>query len=347
MTDFSPDAQHSGERRAQFEEIVGQWHVPNRFRSREEGAFRASVKALRLGEVQISTLTHPRLAFSRTATLIRQEDPEVFHALLTRRGEGRISVGKHDANLGVGHLVLVDSSTPYSGSLDHPAGDLVSVVVQVPRTMLFVPPKALRRVQATPIPLSRGLAGVFSGWLTDITGRAHELTPADVPALSDVTTSILASVLGNATETETGLSPEVRRRTLREQIRQFIRRDLANPSLTPDYIAAVHQVSRRSLYTLFEEDGQTVSAWIRHERLERCRRDLADPRLAERSIHAIAARWGLPNKAHFSRVFRSVYGEPPRAYRRRAAQHGLLTTAAHAETTTGPRPGDEAGSPPG
>jgi AraC-like DNA-binding protein len=77
-------------------------------------------------------------------------------------------------------------------------------------------------------------------------------------------------------------------------------------------------MSVRSLYSLFEEQETSVAGWIRHRRLERCRRDLLDPaRLAE-PVSAVAARWGITNAAHFSRAFRAVYGTTPVDYRRAA-----------------------------
>ncbi|MDG9673642.1 helix-turn-helix domain-containing protein [Micromonospora sp. DH14] len=60
-------------------------------------------------------------------------------------------------------------------------------------------------------------------------------------------------------------------------------------------------------------------ASIRAKRLAQCRRDLANP-LVRQPIHAIAARWGFRDKAHFSRLFRARYGRSPQAYR---------TTVAH------------------
>ncbi|MEU9123638.1 helix-turn-helix domain-containing protein [Streptomyces sp. NPDC048506] len=59
----------------------------------------------------------------------------------------------------------------------------------------------------------------------------------------------------------------------------------------------------------------TVAAWIRRRRLDAARGDLADPALDAVPIHAIAARWGFPRAAVFTRAFRSAYGIPPRDYR--------------------------------
>jgi AraC-like DNA-binding protein len=33
-------------------------------------------------------------------------------------------------------------------------------------------------------------------------------------------------------------------------------------------------------------------------------------------VSAVAARWGLPDPAHFNRLFKRTYGLPPAEYRR-------------------------------
>ncbi|MET7765745.1 helix-turn-helix domain-containing protein [Streptomyces sp. NPDC005393] len=65
--------------------------------------------------------------------------------------------------------------------------------------------------------------------------------------------------------------------------------------------------------------GATVASYIRRQRLARARRDLADPCLATRPVHAIAARWGFLRPADFTRAFRTIYGSTPTEYR-----HGIL-----------------------
>ena len=51
--------------------------------------------------------------------------------------------------------------------------------------------------------------------------------------------------------------------------------------------------------------------WIRDRRLDRCRRDLADPALAGETVASIAYGWGFRNPRHFSRVYRAAYGCAP------------------------------------
>ncbi|MFI9240588.1 helix-turn-helix domain-containing protein [Streptomyces sp. NPDC053079] len=104
------------------------------------------------------------------------------------------------------------------------------------------------------------------------------------------------------------MGPEARRRALQARIHDYIRQRLRDPGLTPEAVAASHGISTRHLYALFRDQGLTVGAWIRERRLENCRRDLADPLLLGRPIHSIAAGWGFPNPADFSRTFRAPTG---------------------------------------
>jgi len=81
-----------------------------------------------------------------------------------------------------------------------------------------------------------------------------------------------------------------------------------------------------------------VADHIRQRRLERCRRDLAEPLLSARPVYAIAARWGFAHPAEFSRIFHSAYGIPPGEYR---------TAALRVRQPTGPstEPGREVRAP--
>jgi AraC family transcriptional regulator, positive regulator of tynA and feaB len=90
---------------------------------------------------------------------------------------------------------------------------------------------------------------------------------------------------------------------------------LADPGLGPDAVARAHFVSTRQLHRLFAQQGTTVRQRIRNHRLERCRREIADPR-STTSTTGISQRWGFSDLATFSRAFRTAYGSTPSAYRR-------------------------------
>jgi AraC-like DNA-binding protein len=94
---------------------------------------------------------------------------------------------------------------------------------------------------------------------------------------------------------------------------------LGDCDLNPERVARACFISTRYLHRIFADEGLRVCDWIRWERLERCRAELADDAFAADPIATIAARWGLPSAAHFSRLFRATYGCSPREYRRAAA----------------------------
>jgi AraC-like DNA-binding protein len=109
---------------------------------------------------------------------------------------------------------------------------------------------------------------------------------------------------------------------LRAQVRAHIAAHVADAGLTPDAIARAHFISRSYLDRLFEDEPRSVAETIRDARLERCRRDLADPALAHRTILEIAMSWGFSSAAHFSRAFRVHYGMSPRDVRGRTVKEG-------------------------
>lgn len=106
------------------------------------------------------------------------------------------------------------------------------------------------------------------------------------------------------------------RTALLQGAKEYVESRLPDLDLGPDAIARTQHISTRTLHRLFETDGDTVAGWIRHRRLQRCRDDLVDPASDGITVSAIGARWGLPDAAHFSRLFKSAYGCSPREYRR-------------------------------
>jgi AraC-like DNA-binding protein len=141
----------------------------------------------------------------------------------------------------------------------------------------------------------------------------HGPWPRLALTLSDLVSALFAHTLeaGDTLETES------RGRTLLLRVRAFVHEHLHEPELTPGAIAAAHHISVGYLHRLFQEDGVTVAAWIREQRLERARRDLADPALSAVPIRLIAERWGFSHPAAFSRAFRTAHGTAPRDYRHR------------------------------
>lgn len=102
---------------------------------------------------------------------------------------------------------------------------------------------------------------------------------------------------------------------------------LGDADLSVEQVARAVFVSVRTLYALFEAHRMSVAQTIRTRRLERCRRDLEDPLLADLPLAQIGSTWGFVSPSHFAAAFRQLFGVSPGEYRRRH-RRDLATSAA-------------------
>jgi len=105
-----------------------------------------------------------------------------------------------------------------------------------------------------------------------------------------------------------------------EQVRRAAIAGLADPDFSPDALARLLKVSRRSLYAEFQHHGMsTPAAFIRDLRLELCYAALNSPdspELGHCSITDIAFKNGFSDSTSFSRAFRQRYGIAPSQLRK-------------------------------
>ncbi|MGW0809955.1 helix-turn-helix domain-containing protein [Nonomuraea sp. NPDC002799] len=241
-----------------------------------------------------------------------------FELACTVRGAGTVTQNGRRSDPGLGDLVLVDTSRPYQ--VEHAPHIPVNrvMILRFPRSLLPLPSRDVRRLSAVRIPATQAIGALSSQFLLQLARHLPELSPSETSRLSTLTLDVLTLVLADALDTESLVPPHPRQQALTAQVHAFIREHLGDPGLTPGAIAAAHHISLRYLHKLFQRQGHTVAAYVRERRLEQCRRDLAEPRLAARPIHAIAARWGFTSAAHFSQTFRHAYGLSPRQFRRQS-----------------------------
>ncbi|WP_055524972.1 helix-turn-helix domain-containing protein [Streptomyces graminilatus] len=311
--------------------MTAQALTPTEITSDHADDFRARFRLLDLGAAQVSVLSYPSLRSRRTPALVRRSDPELYHLALTLSGRQSISRCRSDASVGVGDLLLYDSSHPTDASAFPDGGDsgnggggggaVEGIVVNVPRTAVPLPAAKVDGLLGVPLPGDSGMGGLLAQFLVRLASEADACRPQDVIRLGGVTVDLITAFLAHHADTEGSVPPESHRQALLTGIHSFIEHNLGDPQLTPGAVAAFHHISVRYLHRLFQGQGVTVGAWIRHRRLEGCRRDLADPRLADRPIGFLAARWGFVHASEFTRAFRRAYGIPPSTYRQDRARH--------------------------
>lgn len=299
----------------QWREITSKALMPTECVS-DVSDFLADLNMLELGSTQIASIRLPKIRSVRSAKQIKVSDPEQFQLAVPVRGSYRFRQAGRETQLGPGDLMLYDSSRPFdSWTWPSESDQCHMIVVQFPRRLLPVSPDKLNPLVAVRSVGDSGMGAVISSYIRNLTHHQVQLRPTDASRLGGVTLDLFSAWCAIVMDNYGPLPLEARERALRASIHSFIEQHLAEPDLSPDVVAAAHHISTRYLHRLFCEEDKTVAAWIRQRRLERCRRDLSDPALRARPVHAIAGRWGFNNKSHFSRLFRATYGFSPTEFR--------------------------------
>jgi len=275
---------------------------------------RGQIEAARLGPLGVGRIqTSTPHSVHRTPGLIRRDGQELHRAVLVVSGTVLLGQDGRTARLGSGDMAIYDFARPYELVYD----SVVELAVfSFPRELLTLPADSVSQLAAVPIRGVDGTAALAAPLLRRVAEDAETYQPASAVRLSTVVMDLLATTVAERASQTAALSPETRERMLLRRVHTFVEQRLGDTDLSPAMVAAAHHVSVRHLHRLFESQDMTVAAWIRQRRLERCRRDLADPVNIGQSVGAVAARWGLPDPAHFSRLFRQAYGASPAEYRR-------------------------------
>ena len=303
-----------------WRELLSRTRSPTDISSVHAADFWAEHRLLELGPVTVGSIACLPTRYLRGPRQVRQSDPEAYHLTLLLDGGLALDHADRRDIFGPGDLHLADSSQPFDLRQPHESAVVKGVGVDFPKALLPLPPHRVRELLGRGLPAQDGIGALLAGLLTGLERQADTLRPSDAPRLGTVVLDLVTALFAQLLEAEAALEPETRQRTTAEQIRAFIRRNLHDPQLTPRTIAAAHYISLSYLHRIFQHQtqGETVAVWIRTQRLEAARRDLADAAQRTTPIHAIAARWGLPRASDFTRAFRAEYGVSPREYRLRA-----------------------------
>jgi AraC-like DNA-binding protein len=297
-------------------ETIGRDTAPTRITSPFHADFRATVALAPLGEAQLSALSCPPIRSERTPALIRSSDPERYELALVTGSDMWMAQHGREARLNAGDLLLYDTSHPFdSRALGRRGSPTNALILHVPRVRLAFAGAAVGGVLARRIPGTDGLPAVLADCLRSVHTASRTTGDPEREALGRVCLDLVAATVATLADAEAGLEPESRVVVLRARIDRYVEQNLSDPELTADRIAAAHHISLSHLYRIYRPEGMTVAAWIRHRRFERCRADLADPKLRSEPVYRIAARHGLGGPSEFSRSFRAYYGMTPKEFR--------------------------------
>jgi AraC-like DNA-binding protein len=289
-----------------FRNSVSKSFVPLHVTTDRPDAFWGRIRAAHVDEIHVSEVSATQHVVERTPELIARADRHYFKLSMLLSGTSLLVQEGREAVLHPGDLAIYDTHQPYSLVFDD---DFRTMVVMFPKQLLGLPTELVSQLTAVKFDGRSGIAGMIVPFLGQLVGNLEQLSGAAGGRLAHSALDLVSTLFAQELDLTAGASDP--HRVLMRRIHAFIESNLGSADLGPSQIAAAHFISTRHLQGLFQEQGTTVSTWIRSRRLERARRDLMDPVCSTQSVSSIASRWGFSDAAHFSRVFKAAYAESP------------------------------------
>lgn len=214
---------------------------------------------------------------------------------------GRVVVSQYERRvcLRPGEIAVYDTSDEYSVGSLLPFGAFIALV---PRAALDVRADRVTAVSATAL---GGPRRVMARELLLSAARHGEGLDSALHEVSELVRSSPAAVTGRSQSDQQLLSRAIK----------VVGDKLADHRLGPDYLAGVLGTSRRRLYQLFDSELGPIAEYIRSERMRLARTLLSSASWSDAPISHIAAECGVPDQAHFSRLFTRAHGQAPRQFR--------------------------------
>ena len=305
-----------------FREIASRSFVPLEITASQPEHFSARLVSVDADSVHFNEISAKPHLVERTDANIQSGGSGFYKVSLLLSGSSILVQDGKEVVMQAGDLSIYDTSRPYSLIFNE---DFRNLIMMLPKDR-FQLPVALTE-QLTAVALTKEhpeLAPIVTSFLSQFPARMQPLNAGLRAKLAHTSLDLVCTMLSNILDADpVGRDPH---QVLLQKIFTFIETNLASPDLGPNSIAAAHYISTRHLHALFREAHSTVSTYIRERRLERCRLNLLDPVLSDRTISGIANSWGFSDAAHFSRVFKAAYGVSPSEIRRPQAQHVSLSS---------------------
>lgn len=247
------------------------------------------------------------LHLTRGPVELRQAAPELVALAIQTAGRGDYRQHGAEHVVRTGELMLVDLTAPYDYRWSGTGG---SFAVQVEHARLGLPVETIRRA-ARHLRRDPVTYRMLRNHLTQLRRDVDDIGTLPGPAalVGTATATLIRALIMTAAD-----APVTSADDRLARIRHWIIQHLGDPALTPTRIAAVHNISLRTLYHLWRHPTLSLHQWIMQERLEAARRDLTAT--GAPPIGALARRWGFTDATHFSRRFRTEYGMSAREWRR-------------------------------
>lgn len=284
-----------------WSEHVCQNHGALNFRFKDPAAFRGGTLVQRHGDRQLIEFWSDAMVYSRSTKDISRDDDDTVRLLLPITGTLLLRQDEDAVKVAPGQVGLVTKARPFD----------IAHTVRAKALVMNIPNGGLSLdTAAGPAVFDRnlGLGSVVGGMIRQLHAQRATLDgPAFVAAYNSVVELLPMCLLPRPELPDTLAAVEA-------AVRDYVRRNAADPDLTPAAVAAALGWSLRQVQLALRHGGTTPARLLRTTRLDLARSLLHDP-ANPRTVADIAHRSGFRSLNTFGVAFKARFGATPQEYR--------------------------------
>jgi AraC-like DNA-binding protein len=269
------------------------------------------VKVTEAGVLSLCETESSPLEYRREPPHIRAVPTDHFLVNYMLRGRCQISQAGECSTQEEGDIVLFDTSRPYL--LRYPI-DVQKLTVEIPRATLLSRAPNAERAMAKTLSRSSPLVALAGSVLREV-ARQGQIEDA---RMATSIGGLVADVVVAALQAEVAQLPRAsgRHAVLLERLKAYLLKNLGNPDVSIETLAAAHSIGERTVNRLFAAEGTIAMRWLWSRRLAASYRALSEG--DARQVTTVALGYGFTNFSHFSRSFKKTYGIQPNVLARSA-----------------------------
>jgi len=252
----------------------------------------------------------------RTPSRIARASEDFVLVTLGTSGVNGVFQDGREAIVSAGQFVIYDTTRPYELRFDD---SFSQTIFQMPRKLLQQRIGSFDTLTATTFSGDRPLERLAYEFLLGMSKTIDHVDPATAARLLDQGLDLVAMTFAERIR-ERSADQSFHRSALLYRLKNYILTHLRDPELSMPRAAAAIGISPRYASDLMAAEQTSFRGYVQTQRLERCKRDLADPAHHARHIGEIAFAWGFNDLAHFSRIFKQRFGVSPREWREQPRQ---------------------------
>ncbi|MFM0206565.1 helix-turn-helix domain-containing protein [Paraburkholderia sediminicola] len=294
-----------------FRDVVESFYIPIGLQCDTPERFNAWVKGDSLGPVDIGTCFLAEQRVSRKMEHIARSQDDRIKLIMPLSGAIAVCQDNNHAVVRPGQFYITDPTRVYE---EHILEGLTFTYMLIPRAAIAGKIGDTAKITATPLDYDLPYARLAADMMRSLISISSSMEGFEAEQAGAIAADLVTMALWERMD-KVPTHGTAHRTAQFQQAKALIEQNLTNGELSLAGIATQMGLSTRYLSGLLSEGNLHYQRYVLEQRLARCKRHLADPRLAQLVIADIAARYGFVNGAHFSRAFKAIYGVSPRDYR--------------------------------